>query len=172
MEYNELVKYVAEAIRDEKEEIALSLKHIGMRYPFSDTIIADTVCNAIDEVGDGVIDVWDEYGKDEEEVFFDALDYLDNNELDKTLVVQKLEGLVHKRFNMDSLRKELEHIFGTEVSLCPSEVEAAELSGDECVTFGIGDNYGVFDIYYLPHIRTDWNGNTIYVTDVGYAFGC
>lgn len=79
MEYNEIVKYVAEAIRDKKEEIALSLKYIGMRYPFSDTIIADTVCDAIYEVGEGVIDVWDEYGKDEEEVFFDALDYLDTN---------------------------------------------------------------------------------------------
>ena len=77
MEYNELVSKVAYALKDKEEEIALSVKHIGMRYPFSDTIIADTVCDAIYEVGEGVIDVWDEYGKDEEEVFFDALDLLE-----------------------------------------------------------------------------------------------
>lgn len=171
MEYNKIVKYVAEAIRDEKEEIALSLKYIEMRYPFSDTAIADTVCNAIYEVGEGVIDVWDEYGKDEEEVFFDALDYLESPESSNSAIIKKLEALVHKRFNMDSLRQELEQIFNTKIDLYPSEVEAVELSGDECVSFGIGDSFGVFDIYYLPHIRTDMSGNTLYVTEVGYAFG-
>lgn len=172
MEYKELVKYVAEAIRGNEEEIALSIKYIGMRYPFSDTVIADTVCDAIYEVGEGLIDVWSEYNKDEEEVFFDALDYLESEGGKKSEVVAKLEGLVHKRFHLDSLRKALEDIFGEEVHLSPSDVEADELIGDECLTFYIGESYGVFDIYYLPLVRADYSGNTLYVTEVGYAFGC
>lgn len=90
----------------------------------------------------------------------------------RNFIIKSLENLVHQRFNIETLEKELAEIFGTNVELYPSESEMVELLGDSCFTFAIGDDFGVFDIYYLPHKCTDENGNDFYVTEVGYAFGC
>ena len=94
------------------------------------------------------------------------------NSFEREIVCKGLENLVHRRFNMENLKKELSGIFETEVNLYPSESEMVELLGDSCYTFAIGDDFGVFDIYYLPHKCTDENGNDFYVTEVGYSFGC
>lgn len=90
----------------------------------------------------------------------------------KTQIVRELEGIVHQRFNFQTLTKKLSDIFGVQVELYCSEDEMVELLGDYCYTFAIGDSFGVFDIYYLPHKQIDENGNDLYVTEVGYSFGC
>ena len=81
MEYKELVSKVAYALKDKEEEIALSLKHMEMRYPFSGTIIADLVCDIIYDEEYGIEDVWTDFGKDEESIFFDALELLESEEV-------------------------------------------------------------------------------------------
>ena len=90
----------------------------------------------------------------------------------KKFIIEALENLVHRRFNIETLKKELDEIFDTNVELYPSDSEMVELLGDSCYTFAIGVDFGVFDIYYLPHKCTDENGNDFYVTEVGYSFGC
>lgn len=90
----------------------------------------------------------------------------------KKEIAQALESLVHRRFNHRKLLKELENIFDTPINLTHGDCEADELLGDYCWTFYIGDDFGIFDIYYLPHRQTDGNGNDFYVTEVGYSFGC
>lgn len=90
----------------------------------------------------------------------------------KKFIIVALENLVHRRFNIEKLKKELDEIFSTNVELYPSDSEIVELLGDSCFTFAIGNDFGVFDIYYLPHKHTDENGNDFYVTEVGYSFGC
>lgn len=87
-------------------------------------------------------------------------------------IIEALENLVNRRFNIETLKKELDEIFDTNVELYSSDSEMVELLGDSCYTFAIGDDFGVFDIYYLPHKYTDENGNDFYVTGVGYSFGC
>ena len=92
--------------------------------------------------------------------------------LDKRKIAHEMEKLVHHRFSHKSLVAKLKEIFGVPIILYHDEPEANELLGDYCWGFAIGDNFGVFEIYYLPHRRTDGNGNSIYVTEVGYSFGC
>lgn len=87
-------------------------------------------------------------------------------------IAQAMEKLVHKRFNNHTLLKELETIFNQPITLTHSDCEADELLGDYCWTFYIGVDFGIFDIYYLPHKCTDGTGNDFYVTEVGYSFGC
>lgn len=90
----------------------------------------------------------------------------------KKFIIDSLENLVHKRFNINTLTNELEKIFNSEINLYQSDAEADELLGDYCVSFCIGVDYGVFDIYYLPHKQVDANGNDFYITEVEYSFGC
>lgn len=91
---------------------------------------------------------------------------------EQKIIVRGLESLVHHRFNFSTLTQKLESLFGTKVELYPSDCEADDLLGDYCWSFAVGENFGVFDIYYLPHKITDGNGNDFYVTEVGYSFGC
>lgn len=51
--------------------------------------------------------------------------------------------------------------------VCCSSVPLAESFVD-----AVGEDFGVFEIYYLPHKHTDDNGNDFYVTEVGYSFDC
>lgn len=90
----------------------------------------------------------------------------------KSYIANELERLVHNRFNSKTLLAKLADIFGEPVSLHHSDCEADELLGDYCWSFCIGEDFGVFDIHYLPCRCTDENGNNLYITEVGFSFGC
>lgn len=88
-------------------------------------------------------------------------------------VINKLEGLVHKRFSFEVLNQILCKLFEVDdiyVSEC--EAEATELNGDYDLEFAITKPIigGIFDIYYLPMKRKGSGGEEIYITEVGYTF--
>lgn len=86
----------------------------------------------------------------------------------------KLEKLVHKRFNEKTLEEELSKIFGGEeihIELGYLDVED-ETAPDWNYMFTSEQDVigGDFDIYVLMQRNKDYNGNTMYVTGVGYEF--
>lgn len=75
--YDEIVGYVANVLRDKRADVELAIEFMTVRrYSFDTTYISSVVCDAIYDAGDGVIDVWSEYGKDEEDAFWDACNLL------------------------------------------------------------------------------------------------
>ena len=89
-------------------------------------------------------------------------------------VINFLEDLVCKRFNLQSLTDEINKKFNTNIKI--------ELKTDypdeepECADFNllgtleIDDMLCDFDIYYLPMRREGFDGATFYITEVGYEF--
>ena len=92
-----------------------------------------------------------------------------------TKVIQILEGLVGSRFSMESLAVHLQHEFDLEKHLV---IEDVTDNKDECDTSDYNlmcclekkDIFCDIDVYYLKLRKTDDNGNTIYITEVGYEF--
>jgi hypothetical protein len=86
-------------------------------------------------------------------------------------IISQLNGLVHNRFNKESLEKRLSEIFG--------EIITIEL-GNEDVDYLMDWNYmftseqeiigGDFDIYVLMSKPNSTDSNTMYVTEIGYEF--
>ena len=89
-------------------------------------------------------------------------------------IVMQLENLVHKRFNAETLKAELESIFNEPISLSADYEDRPE-QPDWNFVFGTTQNEntkGVFDIYYLEQRVRDSNDNDLYVTEIGYLFDC
>lgn len=127
-----------------------------------------------------------DYSNDDERALFvdDLEDMLDDNDYMgnpttsnynlQMLIIQKLERLVHKRFSVESLEKKLSEIFGGEeihIELGYLDVQD-ETASDWNYMFTSEQDVigGDFDIYVLMHRNKDNNGNTMYVTEVGYEF--
>lgn len=65
------------------------------------------------------------------------------------LVTDRLHSLLFRRFNKESLNKELSKLFGQEIQVCEMDYDD-EWSCDWCFTFGTeGEISGVFDLYFL-----------------------
>ena len=92
-----------------------------------------------------------------------------------TKVIQILEGLVHYRFSMESLAEHLQKEFKLDEPMVINDVTDDK---DECDTSDYNlmctlDAHDIFcdiDIYFLKLRKTDYDDNTIYVTEVGYEF--
>ena len=123
---------------------------------------------------------------DEMALFVDDLeDMLDDNDYvgvsnevtpytQQVAIIHALENLVHKRFSVESLEKKLSEIFGGEeihIELGYVDVED-ETAPDWNYMFTSEQDVigGDFDIYVLMQRNKDKNGNTMYVTEVGYEF--
>lgn len=86
-------------------------------------------------------------------------------------IAQALESLVHQRFNMETLKDAINKIFGEEIQLefgYDDVNEFADWNLMFCCNKPIIS--GDFDIYILKHKQKDFQGNTMYVTEVGYSF--
>ena len=86
-------------------------------------------------------------------------------------IARDLEGLVHRRFNIHTLNRAVSEILGENVSLEIGRLDC-ENEPDWCYQWNSEkeDTYGYYDIYVLMQKECDWNGNTMYVTEVGYEF--
>jgi hypothetical protein len=90
-------------------------------------------------------------------------------------VIKVLEGLVHRRFSLESLEVMLQNELYLDKHLGLVDVTADK---DECDTSDHNlmvnlDAHGIFcdiDIYFLPLRKTSEFGDTILVTEVGYEF--
>jgi hypothetical protein len=89
----------------------------------------------------------------------------------QTAIVIALEHLVQRRFNKESLEKELSRIFGQPITL-ELGCEDVDYLSDWNYMFNVENDEigGDFDIYVLMHRNKDIWGNTMYVTEVGYDF--
>ena len=86
-------------------------------------------------------------------------------------IINQLEGLVHYRFNKKTLEKKLSEIFNEPIKLVLGYQDVKDFSDyDYMFTSDKEEIGGDFDIYILKHKHTDINGNTWYVTEVGYEF--
>lgn len=89
-------------------------------------------------------------------------------------IINKLDKLVHNRFSVESLEKKLSEIFGGEeihIELGCVDVKD-ETASDWNYMFTSEQDVigGDFDIYVLMQRNKDINGNTMYVTEIGYEF--
>jgi hypothetical protein len=86
-------------------------------------------------------------------------------------IARELEALVHHRFNIDTLNKKVSEILGEEVQLELGRLDVQD-EPDWCYQWNSEqeETYGYYDIYVLMQRNEDWNGNTMYVTEVGYEF--
>jgi hypothetical protein len=90
-------------------------------------------------------------------------------------VINVLENLVGKRFCLETLEMELKERFKLDDYIGIVDVTPDK---DECDTsdwnlMGCLNAKGIFcdfDIYFLNLRKKDWDGNTFYVTEVGYEF--
>lgn len=86
-------------------------------------------------------------------------------------VVLALENLVHKRFNKDSLEKELSKIFKEPITIELGCEDVDYLSDWNYMFSSENDEIGGdFDIYVLKHKNTDIWGNTMFVTEINAEF--
>jgi len=89
------------------------------------------------------------------------------------VVVIFLEGLVHKRYNLDSLNEELSKHFNEEIK---AEFVNQDDEENDLTDFNImfdstnEETYGYFDIYVLMMRREGFDGSTFMITEVGYEF--
>lgn len=86
-------------------------------------------------------------------------------------IIFKLENLVHKRFNEETLNTELTKIFGSDINvelIC----EDVDYLSDWNYGFTSGADIigGDFDIYFLKHRYNCTNKETLMVTEVSYEF--
>lgn len=90
-------------------------------------------------------------------------------------VVKILEDLVGSRFSLETLSKYLQGEFKLDA---PMVIEDVTEGKDECDNSDYNlmcclekkDIFCDIDVYYLKLRKTDDNGNTIYITEVGYEF--
>lgn len=89
------------------------------------------------------------------------------------LVTDRLRSLLFRRFNEESLNRELSRLFEQEIQVCEMYYDA-EWSCDWCFTFGTeGEISGVFDLYFLkmreqPEHNDD--GLRFLITEYNYFF--
>jgi hypothetical protein len=92
-----------------------------------------------------------------------------------------LEGLVHSRFNMDTLNAKVSEFFGTSIEVCNVSQERIDSGEDDdeltdwnlMFAFESEDenaNPVDGDIYFLPMRREGFDGATMYIAEVGYEF--
>lgn len=86
-------------------------------------------------------------------------------------VIQKLENLVHQRFNKKTLEEELSKIFNENIEIELGYEDIEDLP-DWNFMFASTNKYigGDFDVYVLMQKNKDNFNNTMYVTEVGYDF--
>lgn len=78
-DYSTLILYVKDKLRYKQDEVNVALKHLENRYPFSQTDISNDVDNAIEswcidnDKDVSEFDIYTTFGKDIEDLFFDAL---------------------------------------------------------------------------------------------------
>ena len=91
----------------------------------------------------------------------------------KKQVIDFLEGLVHKRFNIETLNEELSKHFNEKITagFVNEDDDDNELA-DWNIMFDSEneDTYGYFDIYVLKMRRAGFDGADFLVTEVGYEF--
>lgn len=86
-------------------------------------------------------------------------------------IIYELENLVHNRFNKESLEKKLSDIFHEEIKLELGYTDVDDFPDWNYMFTSENDEYGGdFDIYVIKHKNTDFLGNDLYVTEVGYEF--
>ena len=97
-------------------------------------------------------------------------------------IIEYLEGLVHKRFSMETLNKALSEFFKTTVEVdnnTQSRLDSGDydceddLPADFNLMFNIEDGTsksGFYDIYMLPMRKTGYDGVDMYITEIGYEF--
>jgi hypothetical protein len=87
-------------------------------------------------------------------------------------IAKAMESLVHKRFNEETLKAELNKIFGKEIDGFELGYDDVEEFPDWDYMFAVNDDEigGDFDVYVLMHKNKDMFGNTLYVTEVAYDF--
>lgn len=89
------------------------------------------------------------------------------------LVTDRLHSLLFRRFNKESLNRELSKLFEQEIQVCEMDYDD-EWSCDWCFTFGTeGEISGVFDLYFLkmrekPEHNDD--GLRFLITEYSYFF--
>ena len=89
-------------------------------------------------------------------------------------VVDFLEGLVNKRYNLETLGEELSKHFNEEIK--PEFVGIDQDDDDGLTDWNImfnsenEDTYGYFDIYVLMMRREGWDGSTFMITEIGFEF--
>lgn len=86
-------------------------------------------------------------------------------------VIQRLENLVHQRFNKKTLEEELSNIFNENIEIELGYEDIEDLP-DWNFMFASTNKYigGDFDVYVLMQKNKDNFNNTMYVTEVGYDF--
>ncbi len=93
--------------------------------------------------------------------------------MNKMQTIHFLENLVGKRFNLDTLNKELSEAFGEDIKceIVNEDDEENELT-DWNIMFDSTkeESYGYFDIYVLKMRRPGFDGATFHITEVGYEF--
>lgn len=98
----------------------------------------------------------------------------DDNVERQISIINNLEKLVHNRFSVESLEKKLSEIFdGEEIHIELGYIDVEdETAPDWNYMFTSEQDVigGDFDIYVLMQRNKDCNGNTMYVTEVGYEF--
>lgn len=86
-------------------------------------------------------------------------------------IISKLEALVHKRFNEETLNAELSKIFGSDINV---ELICEDVDYLTDWNFGFTNEAdiigGDFDIYFLKHRQDCDNKESFMVTEVGYEF--
>ena len=93
-----------------------------------------------------------------------------NTEKQKQIILA-LENLVHSRFNQETLEKKLSDIFNETIKLEEAYIDVDTLADWNLIFESKQEEIGgIFDIYILKHKNTDIQGNTMYVTEVGYEF--
>lgn len=96
----------------------------------------------------------------------------DNGLLSKQKVITiKLESLVGRRFSKKTLENELSKIFHEEIKIDLGYTDVDDFPDWNYMFTSENDEYGGdFDVYVLKHKNTDFLGNDLYVTEVGYDF--
>lgn len=86
--------------------------------------------------------------------------------------VDFLEGLVHNRFNMDTLNTKLSEHFNEDITAEFVDEENEAGLGDWNLMFDSEkkETYGYFDIYVLKMRNTGFDGAEFLVTEVAYEF--
>lgn len=95
-------------------------------------------------------------------------------------IINFLENLVHQRFSTEQLNKELSDFFNQKVEVennTKLRLDSGDFDTDEDLPydwnlmFNIEDGTeqsGYFDIYMLPMRRKGFDGEDMYITEVGY----
>lgn len=88
--------------------------------------------------------------------------------LNRKFMIYALETLVHKRYSLKKLKQVIDCIFGGNCNLVLADLTEDESSVDYRIIFC--NQCGDFDIWFLPMVRFGSNGESMYITEVGYDF--